>query len=1628
MTNKTLKDIFITMNFQTILTKHRELSFSKRDKGNRFERLMQGFLKTDPIYASQFKTVWLWDEFPYKSQFGGHDVGIDLVALTYDNEYWAIQCKCYQADASIDKSGVDSFLSTSSRDFVDDEQGRIRFTYRLWISTTNKWSENAETALENQNPPVIRLSLLDLESSPVDWGKLDEGVFGSKARSGKKRIMSHQREALESVHTHFQTEDRGKLIMACGTGKTYTALKIAEHETEGKGLILVLVPSISLMGQTLKEWYSDAEMPINAVCICSDSSVSRKKKEDDNVDTSSVVDLALPASTDVKNILRQFEHIRRNKNEGMTVVFSTYQSIDVISQAQKSLDVVFDLIICDEAHRTTGVTLAGADESAFVKVHDNSFIAAKKRLYMTATPRLFSESSKAKADLNDVVLCSMDDEKLYGKEIYRLGFGQAVDEGLLTDYKVLVLTLSDKDISSSVQRMVADDDNTISADDASKLIGCVNALSKQIVGDEGVIKETDPLPMKKAVAFCQKISVSREVTDYFNEIPEKYIADLPEERRDEISQVHSKHIDGSMRAMQRDELLHWLKEDSDECRILTNVRCLSEGVDVPSLDAVMFLSARNSQIDVVQSVGRVMRRAEGKRYGYIIIPVVIPSDVTPEKALDDNERFKVVWTVLNALRAHDDRFNATVNKIDLNKKRPTNIQVVGVRSLGGDDEGAEGGAAAKTIQTRLQLQFEELKDTIYARMVVKVGERQYWELWAKKVADIAEKQIGRIKRLVKNTDVMEVFSGFVSSLQENINPTIDEDQAIEMLSQHMITKPVFEALFENYSFAENNPVSKSMQKMIGILEENAFEKDTKDLKNFYDSVRKTVKDLDNAEARHTVIIKLYDNFFKNAFPRMVDQLGIVYTPVEVVDFIIHSVDDVLRKEFGRALTDENVNILDPFTGTGTFVTRLLESGLISEKDLPRKYSKEIFANEIVLLAYYIAAVNIENAFHAQMPENTTYQPFNGICLTDTFQLNEFTAGEHLAEEFFPKNNERVNAQKKTPITVIMSNPPYSVGQRSANDNAQNLEYPILDKRIEETYAKDSRAINRGAVYDSYIKAFRWSTDRLEQTSGGIICFVSNGSWIDGNATDGFRKHLEHEFSSIYVFNLRGNARTSGELRQKEKDNVFGQGTRTPVTITLLVKKHQSEHQKAVIYYHDIGDYLKREEKLKIIADFGTIISINYEILHPNEAGDWINQRNPIYSTYIPMGTKSGKEEENTIFISTYSGGLKTGRDAWCYNSNKRVLSQKLKESIDYYNSEVEKFKIEKTNNQKLSAEEFIKYDSTKFSWARQQRRDINNFKKYQFTEDSVRSSLYRPYFKQVTYVNRQLNDTISHIQNLFPTTEFNNIVICLPSPGGSKDFSVLITDMISDLHTVGDTQCFPLYYYEEKGNSGVKIQDAAQTPLFAAAEEETSYYQRKDGVSDFILTKAQTQYKDTEITKEDIFYYLYGILHSKEYRTTFSNDLKKMLARIPLVEKKEDFFAFSEAGRKLADLHLHYEEILPYPDVEISGAEFENFRVTQMKFVKKGDKSRIVYNSSITLSNIPEKAYEYIINGKSAIEWILERYCVSVDKDSGIKNDANDWADEVGNPRYILDLLLSVINVSVQTVDIVDSLPKLQFE
>lgn len=1632
------------LTIRDILDKFSATAFTQKEKGTQFERLMKAWLKTDPRYANLFSNVWLWEEFPGRHDFGGKDTGIDLVAKTELGDYWAIQCKCYGSKAVIDKPAVDSFLATSSRTFTDETTFlSAAFAQRLWISTTNHWGANAEEAIHNQNPPVTRISLSDLEISPVDWGKLLDGIEGKNALTPGKQPKDHQLQAIAKAEEHFSRNDRGKLIMACGTGKTFTSLRLIERLVPQKGLVLFMVPSIALLNQALNDWMADAARPVKAVCICSDSKASRKTQRstaaaDDTEE--SIVDLALPACTNVKSILRQLQSYR--DYEGLVVVFSTYQSIDVVSEAQKELlratgnaYGTFDFIVCDEAHRTTGVKLSSKDESNFTKIHDNAAVAGKKRLYMTATPRLYGESAKIKASKNDCVLCSMDDTEIYGQEFFRVNFSYAVDHGILTDYKVLVLTVSENMIPPHIMAEIRNNNaKELNYDDTGRLIGVINGLSKKILGDKGITWAADPRIMKRALAFTHKIGsvqepgTSRNVAHILPRLSELYAQGLSEEEQSQVVHIQCKHVDGGMSAAERTDALAWLAaeaDDAQECRVITNVRCLSEGVDVPALDAVLFLSSRNSQVDVVQSVGRVMRSfrkgcPDEKKYGYIIIPVVVPENTKPEEALNDNNTFSVVWEILNALRSHDDHFNAHVNTIALNRDKGSKV-TVGLPGFGQSGLGQEGGGDSNDgkdaaqisngeVAKQLQLQFGDLQQGIFAKLVEKCGDRLYWENWAAEVGAIAHKYIERISRLVNGEDskMREAFRKFVETLRQNLNPGITPDQCIEMLAQHLITRPVFEALFAEYGFIKNNSISSSMQSMVELLESKAVDKDLDMLQSFYDSVRVNVGKIDNLEGKQTIIKNLYEKFFKRAFPLTVEKLGTVYTPVECVDFIIRSVDDVLKAEFGTALTNENVHILDPFTGTGTFVTRLLQTGVIAPQDMVRKYTREIHCNEIVLLAYYIADVNIESVFQEQCPQ-PEYLPYNGICLTDTFQLGEQSDGD-IFKDFFKENSEAVEEQRRTPVRVIIGNPPYSIGQKSANDNAQNQRYPKLEKRLADTYVASSNAALSKGLYDSYIKAFRWATDRIDSNEGGVIAFISNGAWIDGNTHDGFRHSLAQEFDKIFVFNLRGNQRTSGELSRREGGKIFGGGSRTPIAITILVKYPKARATgHCEIHYHDIGDYLDRNAKLKIIKVFRSYKNIPWALIQPNEKNDWINQRDGVFDTLLPLAPDKKFDLKAQSAFLTYAIGVNTGRDAWVSGFSKAVVAQNMRDMIDVYNAQI--------------GRDIVEENPQRISWTRALRRDLDKGTEHKFNEEAFVPTSYRPFQKMHLYYDRPFIESPGIFDNFFKNN-INNPIICFST---AKTPTVLITEDYPNLHYLGDTQCFPLYWYEENKHANKRT-------LFD--EENKGRWTRRDGITDWFLKEVRRRFSGAKnLTKEDIFYYIYGLLHSEDYRNRFADDLRKSLPRIPIAEQVADFMTFCNAGRELAELHLKYETYPAPEGVTVTSAQplsgtdedYAYYAVEKMRYPKKGERGTIVYNSRITIDNIPADAYGYIVNGKPAIEWIMERYAVSVDKRSGIKNDPNLWAREHRQPRYVLDLLLSIIHVSLETQRIVSQLPKIEF-
>ena len=1627
------------ITFKDILARFRNESVTEHDKGAKFEKLIKRWFLTEPKYANVLDKVWLWEEFPGKESMGGVDLGIDLVAKTDEGKFWAIQCKCYQDDAVISKKMVDSFIANANRQFVDDKMHTNRFDKLFWVSTTSHWGKNAQESIKHQAIQFVPIYTNDLQYSSVNWKELVEGKQGKEALLAGKTMHPHQIEALTKAHEYFKNHDRGKMIMACGTGKTYTSLKIVENETKGKGLVLYMVPSIALLSQGLKSWTEDSQYNLKPVCICSDASASQYADDDEN----NLLDMSFPASTNVDTIVKQLKFYQ-DKGD-FIVVFSTYQSIDVVSKAQAKLlhetdgkFGKFDYIVCDEAHRTTGAKSKDNSESHFTKIHDNDFIQGAKRLYMTATPRYYKDSVKKNAEEKDFILWSMDDESIYGKEFYRIGFGKAVSLGLLTDYKVLVLTVSEDELSDELKAGIKKD-TELNADDYTKLVGCVNGLSKRIKGDNGATIQEDPSKMHRAVVFCSSINrgkrstggiCSTEFAEEFPKIAKLYKNDVQEEEKQQVVDVEVQHIDGTMNAQLRADKLEWLKEetgDDNKCRILSNVRCLSEGVDVPALDAVIFASARDSQVDVVQSVGRVMRSFQGKKYGYIIVPVVLPPGANPDDILGkESHRFNVVWDILNALRAHDDEFNATVNKINLNKNKPSKV-VIGtipghsfaMRNDGGvsghdtDGENVNTQLSQEEIAKQLEIKFGPLQDGIYAKLVEKVGDRLYWENWAKKVGDIAQKFIYRINELIKSGKAAKEFDAFLKGLQQNINPSVDEEQAIEMIAQHMITRPVFDALFERYRFVENNAVSRSMQKMLDLLEKEELDRDTEALANFYEDVRKNVGDIDNLEGKQSIIKTLYEKFFKGAFPKTVNKLGIVYTPVECVDFIIRSVNDILKSDFGCTLSDENVNILDPFVGTGTFITRLLQSGLVKPEDLERKYRQEIFCNEIVLLAYYIADVNIESVFH-ELVNREKYLSYDGICLTDTFQISENDEGK-IDNSWFPENSANVDKLKRLPIQVIIGNPPYSVGQKSTNDNAQNQKYEHLDARIAETYAKQTSSTNKNSIYDTYIKAFRWASDKLAKNNeGGIIGFISNGSWLNGSAQEGFRKCLGKEFSKIYVLNLRGNQRTSGELSRKEGGKIFGSGSRTPISITILVKKpNQLQDTKAIIYYHDIGDYLSKDQKLALVRKFKSVDSkaLKWQLIHPNEKGDWLNQRDGSFDEFIGMTPEKKFKTSSQSWFILNSRGNETGRDTWVYNYSQKALNNHINIIVNEYNKNVG-----------CKSKDELNYDETKVSWTSSL---ISKVLKGQsiHNENIFADAVYRPFCKMRTYRGEDLIHRYGQFREIFPTPDSKNVVICTPSVGDNKEFGCIITNSIPDLHCNQTAQCFPLYWYKESKTRQLSLFD----------ENPQSDYIRHDGISNWILDEVRTRLKIKSIDKEMIFYYIYGFLHSPEYRSTFEADLKKSLPRIPIIEDVDAFNDFYQAGKALAKLHLGYENVPAYKGLEIEDTyhgkdAYEHYAVSpKMRFPKKDKKDTIIYNDYITIRHIPAEAYDYIVNGKSAVEWLMERYAITIDKKSGIKNDPNDWSREHDNPSYIFDLVCSIVNVSVKTMEIVHKLPKLTF-
>ncbi len=1393
-------------------------------------------------------------------------------------------------------------------------------------------------------------------------------------------------------------------------------------ETLDPKITLFLAPSIALLSQTFREYAKEKSEPFYASIVCSDDKVGKGKDEDN--DDINFSELPLKPSTRLEDILSV--HKKAQKENKRFIIFSTYQSALRIKEAQEAGLGEIDFIICDEAHRTVGALYSSNerdDKNAFTLCHSDENIKAKKRLYMTATPKVYSESSKAKAKEKDNVIYSMDDGEIFGEEIYTLNFSKAIALDLLTDYKVMILAVRKENLSGvtnnvnqKISQLKAEgtklDKKLINNEFVCKIIGTHKGLAKKDLialddenkEDHNLQNQYDTTPSQRAISFCKSINTSKNIKDSFETIMECYDEELKKKSFKNLT-ISIDHIDGTMNCKVRLEKLEELNAfKPNTCKVLSNARCLSEGVDVPALDSIVFFDGKSAMVDIIQAVGRVMRKAKHKKRGYIILPIALEeSEIENLDEAVNNTNFKNIWKVIKALRSHDP---SLVDEATFKEK----IKIFGSDDNNNDeadqdDEELQKDKTDKTKQDPKQAQktlfdailLQDLANAVYNVMPTKLGDRNYWENFATKTGSIARTLNNRLKDIFEKNP--EIFHGFLDSLKGNIHSNIKEDEALDMITSHIITKPIFDAIFGDNI---KNPISKALDKMVEKLSTLGLQGETKDLKNLYESVKTEAMHAKSHKSQQELIKNLYNTFFKVAFRKQSEKLGIVYTPIEVVDFILRATNGILKKHFDTDFNDKNITIFDPFTGTGSFIARLLskENDLISDEALKEKFLNHCFAFDIVLLAYYIALINITQAAQNR---DSSLKNFKNIALTDSLDIYEEKNDKGVFDFFkdLEENKEIKDTIEKQNIRVIIGNPPYSAGAKSQNDNNQNLSHPKLEKRVYDKYGKNSTAKNVGATTrDTLIQSIYMASELLKDR--GVLGFVVNGGFIDSKSADGFRKCVAKEFSHLYVLNLRGNARTSGETFKKEGGKIFDSGSRATIAIIFFVK--DTSVKNSIIHYYDIGDYLKREEKLHRLANFTDLDAIDFKTITPNHKGDWINQREDGFEKLIPL--KRDKNLQNPSIFDINSNGVVSGRDPWVYNFSPNILTQSVQKCIDTYNADLKRFNahfreafkqrakgVKSADLYKHLNDQEITTDKTKIAWTRTLKKEfIKNKNLQESHEKRIRLAMYRPFNKQWLYFDKNLNEEQYQLKKLFPDKDAQNVVINTTI----RNFSALVSDAIPDTHFIGDANAYPLYHYDDLGN-------------------------RHYAISGYALNLFRKRYKDNLIAEEEIFYYIYAIFHHKGYLEKYKNSLKKEAPRIAL---SEDFKELSALGKELAELHLNYESGEMHESVKyttLMNAETEGYYdVDKMK--RQGDS--IIYNQNITITEIPQKAFEYVVNGKSAIDWVIERYQKTMDKESLIENNPNDYA----GGKYVFELLCRVIKLSEKSVDLIEKISEKRFE
>ena len=846
----------------------------------------------------------------------------------------------------------------------------------------------------------------------------------------------------------------------------------------------------------------------------------------------------------------------------------------------------------------------------------------------------------------------------------------------------------------------------------------------------------------------------------------------------------------------------------------------------------------------------------------------------------------------------------------------------------------------------------------------------------KGLAELIEKEQGA------NREFTAAFAAFHEKCRQSINPNLSEAAVEEMLIQHLLTERIFRTVFSNSEFTRRNVIAREIETVITALMSHAFSREDflRSLDPFYVAIERTAATIDDFSQKQGFLNTVYEQFFQGFSVEVADTHGVVYTPQPIVDFMVRSVEEILGAEFNRSFSDSGVHIIDPFVGTGNFIVRTMRE--IRPTGLEDKYQSELHCNEVMLLPYYIASMNIEHEFYEATGD---YRPFEGICLVDTFDLAE----NRQLPLFALDNTRRVEAQKATPMFVVIGNPPYNVGQVNENDNNKNRKYETMDKRVAETYAKDSKATLKNALADPYVKAIRWASDRIEEE--GVVAFVTNNSFLDGVAFDGMRKHLADDFDAIYILNLSGNVRKNPKL-SGTTHNVFG--IQVGVSINFFIKRHDNTDAHAEIFYARVDEFWRKEDKYRYLDSKEHYRNIEWKPIKPDRRYTWLTEGlHAEFETFIPLGTKEAKAEKGEtvdVIFQTYSLGVGTNRDTWVYNFNRNALTENMRRMIDTYSEQV--FRWERRADRDANVDDFVISADTKIKWTDRLKQDLKRGETLDFSREKVRMALYRPFTKSNLYFDRMMNQRVYVFPSIFPTpeTETENCVICVGGYG-RKEFAILISKSIPDLNFYADPQqSFPFYTYDEDGRN------------------------RQENITDWALERFRAHYQDEAITKWDIFYYVYALLHHPDYRERYQANLKRDFPHLPYAP---DFWGFAKAGQRLGEIHIGYEEMPEYQLTFIENREVPiNWRVGKMKLSK--DKTQLVYNDFLTLAGIPAKVFDYRLGNRSALEWVIDQYRVKTDKRSGIVNDPNRADD----PRYIVKLIGKVIAVSLETVKIVEGI------